>query len=370
MPGIRLPPIMVRIILRAPSKSLSNPLTSLVVEPEPLAIRRRRDPWMIAGFRRSSGVMDRMMASARRSSPSSTWFASSFIASLPPGHAREHLEQVLDRTELPHLPELREEVVQRELALQQLFRRGPSRVGVHGLLRLVDQGQHVAHAQDAPGHAVGVERLEVVGLLARPDEVHRQARHRRDRERRAASRVAVELRQDEPGRVDLVHERPRLDHGVLTGHGVARHQHVMRLRHVADAPRLLHHVGVDVQPPGGVDDDDVGLLALGLLHARLRHLHRVAPLGEHGDADLAAEGAQLLHGRGPLEVGRDQQRPAALPLQVQRELRAGGRLPGALDARHHDDHRTRPGELERLMLAAERDRELLVRRPSRPADPG
>ena len=55
MPGIRLPPIMVRIILRAPSKSLSNPLTSLVVEPEPLAIRRRRDPWMIAGFRRSSG---------------------------------------------------------------------------------------------------------------------------------------------------------------------------------------------------------------------------------------------------------------------------------------------------------------------------
>ena len=63
---------------------------------------------------------------------------------------------------------------------------------------------------------------------------------------------------------------------------------------------------------------------------------------------------------GPLEVGGDQQRPRALALQQERELRAGGGLPGALDAGHHHDGRTRLGQLERPMLAAQRDGELLV----------
>ena len=69
----------------APSKSLRSVLTSEVVEPDPRAIRRRRDPEMIPGFCRSSGVMDRIRASAWRSLPSSTWSAISLIAFFPPG---------------------------------------------------------------------------------------------------------------------------------------------------------------------------------------------------------------------------------------------------------------------------------------------
>ena len=53
-PGMRLPPIMERIIFLAPSKSLSSELTSAVVTPDPFAIRRRRDPLMIPGSRRSA----------------------------------------------------------------------------------------------------------------------------------------------------------------------------------------------------------------------------------------------------------------------------------------------------------------------------
>ena len=40
--------------------------------PEPLAMRARREPLMILGLRRSSGVMDRTMASARSRSLSLT----------------------------------------------------------------------------------------------------------------------------------------------------------------------------------------------------------------------------------------------------------------------------------------------------------
>ncbi len=74
----------------------------------------------------------------------------------------------------------------------------------------------------------GMERLEVVDLLPRPDEVHGPPGDVRHRQRRASASVTVELRQDEAGGVDLAHERARLDHGVLTGHRVARHQDVMR----------------------------------------------------------------------------------------------------------------------------------------------
>ena len=40
-------------------------------------------------------------------------------------------------------------------------------VAVKGLLRLFDERQHVAHAQNAAGHAVGVEGLDIGELLAR-----------------------------------------------------------------------------------------------------------------------------------------------------------------------------------------------------------
>ena len=81
---------------------------------------------------------------------------------LAPGHAGEHLQQILDRAELAHLLELGQEVLQRELVLQHPLRRGPRLLGIHRVLGLVDQRQHVAHAQDPTGHPVRVERLEVL----------------------------------------------------------------------------------------------------------------------------------------------------------------------------------------------------------------
>ena len=115
MPGMRLPPIIVRIIFLAPSKSLSSELTSAVVTPDPLAIRRRRDPEMIPGSRRSAGVMAKIMASARFSSPSSIASAISFSWFLPPGTPGSIFMQVAHGAQLLHLPELVQEVLEREL---------------------------------------------------------------------------------------------------------------------------------------------------------------------------------------------------------------------------------------------------------------
>ena len=74
-------------------------------------------------------------------------------------------------------------------------------------LGLLDQRQHVAHAEDPRGHPVGMEDLELVELLADRDELDRLAGDRLDRERGAAARVAVELRQDDAVERDPLLER-------------------------------------------------------------------------------------------------------------------------------------------------------------------
>ena len=48
-------------------------------------------------------------------------------------------------------------------------------LGVEGLLGLLDQGEHVAHVEDARGHPVGVEEVEVGQLLAGGGEHDRLA---------------------------------------------------------------------------------------------------------------------------------------------------------------------------------------------------
>ena len=122
----------------------------------------------------------------------------------------------------------------------------------------------------------------------------------------STSRVAVDLRQDEARRVHLAHELAGLCHRVLSRHRIGRHQDVIGARGLLDPSRLLHHLGVDVQSPGGVDDHDVGVLARGLGQRVLRDLDRIAPFGPDGNADLAPQGPQLLHRRRALQVRGDQ----------------------------------------------------------------
>src|SRR5690606_1383316 len=106
--------------------------------------------------------------------------------------------------------------------------------------------------------------------------------------------------------------------------------------------------------------DDVAAEAGGFGDTLLGDLDRIGGLGEDRDVDLSGEGAELVDRGGPLEVGADEQRVAALLLEPAGELRGGGGLAGALQAGHEDDggRLRREGDLHRL--AAEGLDELLV----------
>jgi hypothetical protein len=207
------------------------------------------------------------------------------------------------------------------------------------ILDLLDQRQHVAEPQDPRGHAVRMERLEVLGLLADPDELDRLAGRGHHRQRRAAPGVAVRLGQDDARQAERAGEARRRADRVLPGHRVGDEERLLRLDRGRHRRDLAHQVLVDVETARGVDDDGVPAGLPRLPQTLARDLDRVpAPAGlVDGNADLPAERDELLDRGGPREVRRHDQGVAAAALQVERELRGRSRLPRALEPGEQDD---------------------------------
>ena len=73
MPGIPPPLIICRIIFWPSRNRTTRFFPSPTVEPEPFAIRARREPFKILGLRRSAGVIELTMAAAWSRSASLAW---------------------------------------------------------------------------------------------------------------------------------------------------------------------------------------------------------------------------------------------------------------------------------------------------------
>ena len=90
----------------------SSWFSSCTVVPLPLAMRRRREAFRMAGVRRSCGVMERTMASTRW-----IFFPSRTVGaqlSLEGGGAGKHLQHLRDGAHALHRPQLLQEVLQVE----------------------------------------------------------------------------------------------------------------------------------------------------------------------------------------------------------------------------------------------------------------
>ena len=144
------------------------------------------------------------------------------------GHARHHLHEAAEVAHLLDLGHLLEEVLERELALEHAVGGVLGLLLVEGLLGLVDEGEDVAHAEDAAGEAVGVEQVEVVELLAGGGEGDGLAHDLLDREGGAAAGVAVELGEDDAVEREGLVEVLGDGDGVLAGHGVDDEERVLR----------------------------------------------------------------------------------------------------------------------------------------------
>ena len=273
------------------------------------------------------------------------------------GHAGHQAHHALHAAHLLHLLQLALQVVHVELALLEALHHPLGGLGLQRLLRLLDQRDDVAHAEDAAGDALGVELLERVELLAEADELDRLAGDGAHRERRAAAAVAVHAGQDHAGDADPAVELLGDVHRVLAGQAVDDEQRLVRLGRVADGGDLGHQLVVDVQAAGGVEHDHVVAAERRLLLRALGDRDRV--LAGHDrqgvDADLGAEDGELLHRRRAAGVERGHQHALALALlEAPGELGGGGGLAGALQADHQDRRGGRvDAQVAGLALAAQ-----------------
>src|SRR6185503_15816983 len=148
----KFPPFIIFIIFCICSNWLRSWFTACTETPAPAAMRRLREALMISGLRRSAGVIALMMPSLRR----------------------QLVHERGDAAHLLHLRDLLLEVLQVEaLALLHLLGDALRLLEVDLGVRLLDQRQDVAHAEDARRHALGVERLEAVELLGHAGELDR-----------------------------------------------------------------------------------------------------------------------------------------------------------------------------------------------------
>jgi len=101
-------------------------------------------------------------------------------------------------------------------------------------------------------------------------------------------------------------------HRVLTGHGVDHEERVVRRDLIGDLPDLRHHLVVDGQTSGRVDDEHVLAQATRLGQTARGRAHRVAGFAEHRNVDLTTEGAQLFDRGRSLQVGAHEERVSSL----------------------------------------------------------
>ena len=160
----------------------------------------------------------------------------------------------------------------RRLAEMLEWRRNPFFTPFAGLGLWATQ---VALAEDAAGHAVGVELLQRVEVLAGADEFDRHAGDVLHRESRTAAGVAVELRHDDAIELELLVENLRAVDGVLAGHAVYDQVHLLRGDLAVDALELSHELIIDVQPAGRVEDHHIGALLTGGFHRGLADHHGI-----------------------------------------------------------------------------------------------
>ena len=254
-------------------------------------------------------------------------------------HAGQHPEDLLERPHLPDRLQLIAKILQREIVRAKLLLELLRVLDVDRRFGALDEREHVAHPEHARHDAVGMERLEIVERLAAADERDRHADDRDHGQRRAATRVAVHLRQHDAAHADARVELAGALDRVLPGHRVGDEQQVRRIRRGLDRGQLRHQLVVDVETARRVHDHRIEPERRRLgdrafrARDRIEHARRIV----NAHARLLSDDGQLLNRRRALHVGGDEHGMLALLRQPLRELARRGRLARALQPEHQHD---------------------------------
>ena len=230
-------------------------------------------------------------------------------------------------------------------------------------LYLLNQGQHIAHAEDARGDAFRLKELQRLGLLARADKQNGLACHVADRQRRAATRIAVGFGQDDAGQAQGIVKGFGCVDGILARHAVNHEETLMRLDRRLEFAHFRHHFRIDMQSSGGVEQQHVVGLQRRLSQRALGDRHRCfARVGRReAGADLRGQGLELQNGRRTVHVGADHQHFFVLFfLQPPGEFARARSLARALQPGEHHHDGTLGAQVEAAARLAHETRQFLM----------
>ena len=278
-------------------------------------------------------------------------------------HSRHHAHDGAHAAHAFHLRQLLGHVFQVEHALAH-FLGDSRRLGrVDGLDGLVDQGHHVAHAQDAPGNAVRIKVFERVPFFAGTDQLDRFAGDRTHTERRAAAPVAIDAREHDAGDADFLVETLGEVHRVLARKGIRDQQCFVRVRQITDGRGFGHQLFVNMGAASGVEDHHIVAAEAGGHHGAGGDLSRALAEndGERRDAGLFTQYTELfLRGR-TARIQRGQQHLFAVAVgKAFADFRRGRGFARALQANHQYGDGRRRIEIDRLGIGAEHGDEFVM----------
>ena len=124
-----------------------------------------------------------------------------------------------------------------------------------------------------------MEHVDGLHLLTSTHKLDGFGDYRTDTQSSTTTGVTIELGQHHAIEVETVVELLGGIHGVLTSHRVDDKQRLVGLYSFLQGGYLVHHLLVDGQTTGGIDDDNIIVLGLGLADGIVGNLDHILVVG-------------------------------------------------------------------------------------------
>ncbi len=202
-----------------------------------------------------------------------------------------------------------------------------------------------------------MEDFQGVDLLAHTEELDRLAGDMTYRQRRATTGITVNLGENHTGQRQGLVEGLGGVGRILTGHGIDHKQGFCRLgcrMHLFD---LGHHLVIDVQTTGGIDNQHIHEAVLRLTHRCFNNGYRLLLNRRREELDLhiCRQGFELLDRRRTVNIGTDHHDLFLFALaQGLGQLAHTGGFTGTLQTRHQNHCRRTDRQVQPLGLPHDR----------------
>ena len=187
-----------------------------------------------------------------------------------------------------------------------------------------------------------MEHIDSLHLLARTHKLDRLGDDSAYRQGSTTAGVTVQLGQHHTVEVQTVVELLGGVDCILTRHRVDHKERLVGLNSLLQGCYLIHHLLIDGQTTGSIDDDYIIVLGLGLTNSMLGNLNHilVVRLAIDWNAYRLAHHVQLLDSSRTVDVAGHQQRTLVLTIfQHLGKLTREGGLTRTLQTRHQNDGR-------------------------------